>query len=100
MKIIQKEYQILNPFVNDYNWEGIYISSHQDGQESEKPKNMLINYKKFEQNNDTIALNILYVPHNKKEIRIAYESKILREPSGYSLSLICSFDSTKNKHYV
>ena len=105
MKIIQKEYQILNPFVNDYNWEGIYISSHQDGQESEKPKNMLINYKKFEQNNDTIALNILYVPHNKKEIRIAYESKnterkARHESSGYSLSLICSFDSTKNKHYV
>ena len=105
MKIIQKEYQILNPFVNDYNWEGIYISSHQDGQESEKPKNMLINYKKFEQNNDTIALNILYVPHNKKEIRTAYESKnterkARHESSGYSLSLICSFDSTKNKHYV
>ena len=91
--------------MNDYNWERIYISSHQDGQESEGPKNMLINYERFEQNNDTIALNILYVPHNKKEIRIAYESKnterkARHESSGYSLSLICSFDSTKNKHYV
>ena len=31
------------------------------------------------------------------------KNPILREkhePSGYSLSLICSFDSTKNKHYV
>ena len=85
MKIIQKEYQTLNPFVNDYNWERIYISSHQDGQESEGPKNMLINYERFEQNNDTIALNILYVPHNKKEIHIAYESKILREKLGTNL---------------
>ena len=36
---------------------------------------MLIDYKKFEQNNETIAINILYVPHNKKKICIAYESK-------------------------
>ena len=28
------------------------------------------------------------------------ENKGSHEPSGYSLSLICSFDSTKNKHYV
>ena len=28
------------------------------------------------------------------------EKKAKHEPSGYSLSLICSFDSTKNKHYV
>ena len=36
---------------------------------------MLIDCKKFEQNNETISLNILYVPHNKKEICNAYESK-------------------------
>ena len=36
---------------------------------------MLIDFKKFEQRNETIALNILYVLHNKKEICIAYESK-------------------------
>ena len=92
----------LKPFFNDYNWEWIYISLHQDGQEeSEKPKNiLLINYKKFEQNNDKIALNILYVPHNKKEICIAYESKNTERKARHepSLSLICSFDSTKSKH--
>ena len=32
-------------------------------------------WKKFESNNKTIALNILYVPHNTKEIRHAYKSK-------------------------
>ena len=33
---------------------------------------MMIDYGKFEQNNETIALNILYVPQNKKEIGAAY----------------------------
>ena len=32
-------------------------------------------WKKFEVNNQSIALNILYVPHNTKEIRHAYKSK-------------------------
>ena len=30
---------------------------------------------KFEQNNKSIALNILYVPYNTKEVRLAYQSK-------------------------
>ena len=40
---------------------------------------MLTDFKKFEQRNETIALNILYVSHNKKEICIAYESKYNRK---------------------
>ena len=28
------------------------------------------------------------------------ERKAKHEPSGYSLSLICSFDATKNRHYL
>ena len=36
---------------------------------------MFTDCKKFKQKNDTIALNILYVPHNKKEICVKYESK-------------------------
>ena len=32
-------------------------------------------WKKFEQNHKIIALNILYVPHNTWEIRVAYKSK-------------------------
>ena len=31
--------------------------------------------KKFELNNKSIALNVLYVPHNTEEIRHAYKSK-------------------------
>ena len=32
-------------------------------------------WKKFELNNKSIALNILYVPHNTDKIRQAYKSK-------------------------
>ena len=32
-------------------------------------------WKKFERNNKSIAINILYVPYNIKEIRHAYKSK-------------------------
>ena len=32
-------------------------------------------WKKFEQNNKTIALNILFVPHSAKQIRHAHKSK-------------------------
>ena len=40
---------------------------------------MTINWKKFEQNNKTIALNILFVPHDTKTIRLAYKSKYNRK---------------------
>ena len=37
---------------------------------------MAIDWKKFEQNNKAIALNILFAPHNKKnEIRLTHKSK-------------------------
>ena len=32
-------------------------------------------WKKFEQNNKTITLNILFVPHNTEKISIWYKSK-------------------------
>ena len=58
----------IGPFINECSGKGIDYPAHQWGQgECEKPKNiMLIDCKKFEQNNETIALNILCVPHNKK----------------------------------
>ena len=36
---------------------------------------MAIDWKKFEQNNKKTALNILFVPHNTKILRLAYKSK-------------------------
>ena len=53
----------IKPFINQYNWSDIdFPSTGTD-------------WKKFESNNKSIALNILYVPHNTKKICHAYKSK-------------------------
>ena len=90
----------IKPLINENNWEGIDFPSHQDGQEeSEKPNNiMLINCKKFKQNNETIALNILYVSSNKKEICVAYESKYNRKRKNQVILLMIT-DGEKY-HYL
>ena len=38
-----------------------------------------IKYGKFEQNTRTIALNIIFVPHNTKTIRLPYKSNYNRK---------------------
>ena len=45
----------LKRFINNYNWKGIVFPSHSK------------DWRKFECNNKTIALNKLYVPYNKKQ---------------------------------
>ena len=50
----------IKPYISQYNWKDIEFPSHQK------------DWKKFEQNNKTIALNILFVPHNTETIRVAY----------------------------
>ena len=57
----------LKPYINKYNWKDIKFPSDKE------------DWKKFEQNNKKIALNILFVPHNKEEIRAAYISKYNRK---------------------
>ena len=51
----------IKPFINKYNWEGINFLSQKD------------DWKKFEKNNVTIALNVLYA--KKEKIYHAYVSK-------------------------
>ena len=51
------------PYIDNYNWEGIEFPAGSK------------DWKKFEQNNKTIALNILFVPHNTETIRVAYRSE-------------------------
>ena len=51
------------PFIDQYDWKEIDFPSH--GKE----------WRKFESNNKSIALNILYVPHNTEKMRHACESK-------------------------
>ena len=89
----------IKPFINQYNWEGIHFPAHQNGQEEgEKPKNiMAIDWNKFGKNNKTIALNILYVPHNKK-VGVAYKSKYNRKrESQVVLLLITNYEKY---HYL
>ena len=53
----------LEPYINKYNWKGIEFPAG--------PKD----WKKFTRNNNTIALNILFIPHNAKIIRVSYRSE-------------------------
>ena len=53
----------IKPFINQYNWNDIdFPSTSKD-------------WKKFELNNESVALNILYVPHKTRKICLAYKSK-------------------------
>ena len=45
----------LKPFISNYNWKDIEFPSHSK------------DWRKFECNNKTIALNILFVPYKKKQ---------------------------------
>ena len=59
----------IKPFIDQYNWNDIdFTSTGKD-------------WKKFELNNESIALNILYMPHNTGKIHLAYKSKhnLIRE---------------------
>ena len=55
------------PFIDQYNWKEIEFPSHSK------------DWKKFEQNNKTIALNILFALNNTKQIKQAYISKYNHE---------------------
>ena len=53
----------IKPFINQYNWKEVDIPSERK------------DWKKFELNNKSIALNILFVIYNTEKIRLAYKSK-------------------------
>ena len=99
----------LEPFINNYNWKDIEFPSHSK------------DWRKFECNNKTIALNILFVPYKKnttkqnneqdntkkqnnerdntKEIRQAYISKHNDERDN-QVNLLMITDGTSNWHYL
>ena len=54
----------VKPFINKYDWKGINFPS---------PKKDT--GKKFESNNKSIALNVLFVAYSAEKIRLAYKSK-------------------------
>ena len=53
----------IKPFIDNYNWNDINFPAIKK------------DWNKFELNNKTVALNILYVPFNTIKVEIAYKSK-------------------------
>ena len=77
----------LRSFINNYNLKDIEYPSH------------LEDWRKFECNNKTIALNILYVPYNTKQIKQAYISKHNNERDT-QVNLLMITDGTSTWHYL
>ena len=55
----------IKTFINQYNWKDIGFPPG------------IKDWKKFERNNETIALNILFVPHGEKEVNLANQNLIV-----------------------
>ena len=53
----------VKPFINNFNWNEINFAPQQK------------HYEKFETNNESIALNILYIRHNTEDRKHFYKSK-------------------------
>ena len=62
LKNVQRTSKI-EPFIGQYEWKGIHFPSYSK------------DWKKFEQNNKTVALNISFVPYNTKQVSLAYKWK-------------------------
>ena len=77
----------LKPYINQCNWKGIKFASDKE------------DWKKFEENNKEIALNILFVPHNKKEIEPAYISKYNYKRKKQVILLMIT-DKNNRWHYL
>ena len=56
-------------------------------------------WRKFEYNNKAIALNILYVPYNTKQIKQAYISNYNNEQDD-RVNLLMITDGASNWHYL
>ena len=76
----------LKPHINNYNWKDIDFPARSK------------EYKIFERNNKDIALNILSVSHNQKEINITYKSNYNRTREK-QVHLLMITDNEGNWHY-
>ena len=76
----------IGPYISQYNWKGFKFPSRQK------------DWKNFEQNNKTIALNILEVPHKSKTITRTYKSKYNNEPKNQVILLMIT--DGKKWHYL
>ena len=76
----------IKAFIDKYNWKKIDFLSHSK------------DWRKFESNNKSIAVNILYVPHNTEKIRHAYKSKYNLTPE--SQVIIFMITDGEKWHYL
>ena len=76
----------IEPFIDQYDWEGIKFPAG------------VKDWKKFERNNKTIALKILFAPHNKKTINLGYKSKYNRKRENQVVLLMTT--NGKKWHYI
>ena len=74
------------PFEDKYNWDGIDFPAG------------IRDWKKFENNNESIALNILQVPHEEKNIIHAYKSKYNHTRKDHVVLLMIT--DSKKWHYT
>ena len=77
----------LKLFINNYNWKDIEFPSRSK------------DWRKFEQNKKTIALNILYAPYNTKQIKQAYISKHNNKRDN-QVNLLMITGGATNWHYL
>ena len=76
----------IKSFITKCNWKEINFPSHSK------------DWQKFEQNNKTIALNILYVPYNTEEIRLTLKSKYNHKRDNQVILLMIT--DGKKWHYL
>ena len=73
-------------FINQNNWEGIDFPAG------------IKEWKRFEKNNETIALNILFIPHDEKTIDPIYKSKYNCKRKNQVILLMITDD--EKSHYT
>ena len=79
---------IIKPFIDQYNSKETNFPSHQN------------DWKKFELNIKSIALNILFVPYNTEEIKHAYNSKYNLKRENQVILLMTTFGEKWHYHAV
>ena len=78
----------IKPFISKYNWKDINFPAGPH------------DWKKFEHNNNTITLDISYVPYNTKEICRVYKLKYNNERENQVILLMISkgIDEIEKRH--
>ena len=76
----------IKSFIDQYNWKETDFPSHSK------------DWKKSEQNNKTVVVNILFVPHNTEEIRLAY--KLTHSFKTKNQVIVLMITDGKNWHYL